>query len=64
MATIVIKDGNTLRKMDLSTIYYIQSHPQKPHVVLIVTGQGKYSFRASLTELAKLYPDALVHCNR
>mgnify|MGYP000846406610 FL=1 len=64
MATIIIKDGNTLRKLDLSTIYYIQSHPQKPHIVLIVTGQGKYSFRASLTELAKLYPDALVHCNR
>lgn len=61
MATIVIKDGNTLRKLDLSTIYYIQSHPQKSHVV---TGQGNYSLRASLTELAKLYPDALVHCNR
>ena len=64
MATIIIKDGNTLRKLDLSTIYYIQSHPQKPHVVLIVTGQDNYSLRASLTELAKLYPDALVHCNR
>ncbi|RSJ96133.1 LytTR family DNA-binding domain-containing protein [Streptococcus cristatus] len=64
MATIIIKDGSTLRKLDLSTIYYIQSHPQKPHIVLIVTGQDNYSLRASLTELAKLYPDALVHCNR
>ena len=54
MATIIIKDGSTLRKLDLSTIYYIQSHPQKPHIVL----------RASLTELAELYPDELVHCNR
>ena len=64
MATIIIKDGSTLRKLDLSIIYYVQSHPQKPHIVLIVTGQGNYSFRASLTELAKLYPDELVHCNR
>ena len=64
MATIVIKDGSTLRKLDLSSIFYIQSHPQKPHVVLIVTGQDNYSLRASLTELAKLYPDELVHCNR
>ena len=64
MATIIIKDDSTLRKLDLSTIYYIQSHPQKPHIVLIVTGQGDYSLRASLTELAKLYPDELSHCNR
>ena len=64
MATIIIKDGSALRKLDLSTIYYVQSHPQKPHIVLIVTGQGNYSLRASLTELAKLYPDELVHCNR
>ena len=64
MATIIIKDDSTFRKLDLSTIYYIQSHPQKPHIVLIVTGQGNYSLRASLTELAKLYPDELVHCNR
>ena len=64
MATIIIKDGSTLRKLDLSTIYYVQSHPQKPHIVLIVTRQGNYSLRASLTELAKLYPDELVHCNR
>ena len=64
MATIIIKDRNTFRKLELSKSYYIQSHPQKPHVVLIVTGQGNYSLRASLTELAKLYPDALVHCNR
>ena len=60
MATIIIKDGSTLLKLDLSTIYYIQSHPQKPHIVLIVTGKGNYSLRASLTELAKLYPDELV----
>lgn len=64
MATIIIKDGSTLRKLDLSTIYYVQSHPQKTHTVLIFTGQGDYSLRASLTELAKLYPDELVHCNR
>ena len=64
MASIIIKDGSTLRKLEFSTIYYIQSHPQKPHIVLIVTGQDNYSLRASLTELAKLYPDALVHCNR
>ena len=64
MATIIIKDGSTLRKLDLSTIYYVQSHPQKTHTVLIFTGQGDYSRRASLTELAKLYPDELVHCNR
>ena len=64
MATIVIKDGSTLRKLDLSTIYYVQSHPQKPHTVLIVTRQGNYSLRTSLTELAKLYPDELLHCNR
>ena len=62
MATIIIKDGSTLRKLDLSTIYYVQSHPQKPHIVLIVTGQGNYSLRTSLTELVKLYPDELVHC--
>ena len=64
MATIIIKDGSTLRKLDLSTIYYVQSHPQKTHTVLIFTGQGDYSLRASLPELAKLYPDELVHCNR
>ena len=64
MATIIIKDGSTLRKLDLSTIYYVQSHPQKTHTVLIFTRQGNYSIRASLTELAKLYPDELVHCNR
>lgn len=64
MATIIIKDGSTLRKLALSIIYYVQSHPQKTHTVLIVTRQDNYSLRASLTELAKLYPDELVHCNR
>lgn len=51
MASIIIKDDSTLRKLEFSTIYYIQSHPQKPHIVLIVTGQGNYSLRASLTSI-------------
>ena len=64
MATIVIKDGSTLRKLDLSSIFYIQSHPQKPHFVLIVTGKRNYNLRASLTELAESYPKYLFRCNR
>ena len=62
MATIVIKDGSTLRKLDLSSIFYIQS--QKPHFVLIVTGKRNYNLRASLTELAESYPKDLFRCNR
>ncbi|KXT84138.1 LytTR family DNA-binding domain-containing protein [Streptococcus panodentis] len=64
MTTIVIKDGGTYRKLNLSAIFYIQSHPQKPHFVLIVTGKGDFELRASLAELKETYPDSLLHCNR
>lgn len=64
MATIVIKDSGILRKLSSSAIFYIQSHPQKPHVVEIVTGKERYELRTSLTELAEAHSDSLIRCNR
>lgn len=64
MSIIVFKTKQDVIKLNLSDIYFIRSHPDKPHHVQVFTKEESYDFLEKIASLEVAYPNDLVRCHR
>lgn len=64
MKYIIIKNKQDVLKLPFSDIYYIITHPVRPHYLQVFTENEVYDLLGSLTKLANAYPNKLVRCHR
>ncbi|HEL2325769.1 TPA: LytTR family transcriptional regulator DNA-binding domain-containing protein [Streptococcus suis] len=64
MSIIVIKTKRDIIKLSLSDVYFIRSHPNKPHHVQVFTEKESYDCLEKLTSLEGSYPNDLIRCHR
>lgn len=64
MPSIIIKNKQNMTKIALSDIYYIKSHPTKPHYLQVVADSGTYDYLQKLSQLEHLHSTMLVRCHR
>lgn len=64
MTAIVFRMNRNYKKIPLSNVYYIATHPTKPHKLRMVTNIGIMDFFDNLNKLEKRYSGHLVRCHR
>lgn len=64
MTAIVFRINRNYKKLPLSSVYYIETHPTKPHNLRMMTDVGTFDFFDNLNNLEKCYPNYLVRCHR
>ncbi len=64
MTQLLLKTGHDIIKIPLSNLYYMTTHRNKPHVIVLVTEKGSYEVRTTLSELERLYDKELLRCHR
>ncbi|MGT2756546.1 LytR/AlgR family response regulator transcription factor [Streptococcus ovuberis] len=61
---MIIKVKAETKKVLLSDILYIRSHPSKPHYIQIVTETETHEWLQKLQNIEEMYPDYFVRCHR
>lgn len=64
MKAFVIQNRQATIQIQLSAIYYIQSHPTKAHHLEVVTKEGAYDMVGTLAAIEKKHSDEFVRCHR
>ncbi|MEW4353532.1 LytTR family DNA-binding domain-containing protein [Streptococcus pneumoniae] len=64
MNFMMIKTKQHAMKVRIADIYYIKSHPVKPHYIEIVTEKRNYDVLEKLQNIESLYSDYFVRCHR
>lgn len=64
MSFMMIKTRQHVIKVKIADIYYIKSHPVKPHYVEIMAGKRTYDVLEKLQNIESLYSDYFVRCHR
>ncbi|WP_438838480.1 LytR/AlgR family response regulator transcription factor [Streptococcus pluranimalium] len=64
MSFMIIKIKDETKKVMLSDILYIRSHPSKPHYIQIVTEAETYDCLQKLQNIEQMYPEYFIRCHR
>ncbi|MDG3141699.1 LytTR family transcriptional regulator [Streptococcus suis] len=64
MNFMIIKVKDETKKVLLSDILYIISHPSKPHYIQIVTEKEIYDCLQKLQNIEEMYPEYFIRCHR
>lgn len=64
MTSIVFRINRNYKKILLTSVSYIETHPTKPHNLKIVTDIGIFNFVDNLNILERRYSDHIVRCHR
>lgn len=61
---MIIKVKDETKKVMISDILYIKSHPWKPHYIQIVTKTDIHDCLQQLQNIEELYPEYFIRCHR
>ncbi|MBF0818202.1 LytR/AlgR family response regulator transcription factor [Streptococcus acidominimus] len=64
MKFMIIRTKQHTSKIQLCDIYYVKSHPTKPHYVEVVTEKKTYDVLEKLQNIERKYPDCFMRCHR
>lgn len=64
MNFMIIKVKDETKKVHLSDILYIVSHPYKPHYIQIVTETETHDCLQKLQNIEEMYPEYFIRCHR
>ncbi|HFH9734529.1 TPA: LytR/AlgR family response regulator transcription factor [Streptococcus pyogenes] len=64
MESIIVQTRQECLKLKIEDIYYIMSHPSRPHCIQIVTDDSNYNFFQSLQIIEDQYSGYFVRCHR
>lgn len=64
MNFMIIKIKDEIKKVMVSDILYVISHPHKPHYIQIVTEAETYDYLQKLQTVETLYAEYFVRCHR
>lgn len=64
MTTVIINKNQDIIKLNLSDIYYIRTHPEKPHYVQVITADTSYDVMDKLKNWEINFSEDLARCHR